>query len=256
MKLLLYILSMFRAVFLIAGMIVWMIFYFFTLIFVRHSKERALELRHTYLKYFAVPLLGLKIEKEGNPADQIVMYVANHRSFADPIVICRYLKAFVVAKAEVASYPIINYGAQLTGVLYVKRDDKNSRNTVRRMIIETIKSGYNILVFPEGTVGLKRGTLEFKSGAFAEAVKNKIPIVPIAIEYKSEADLWLIPNFVKQFLNMFAKISTHVKVSFGPKIITEDVDVAYTEAHGWIQHKMFQMQEGWSEINFDKYNNG
>ena len=97
--------------------------------------------------------------------------------------------------------------------------------------------------------------MDFKIGAFAEAVKNKIPIVPIAIEYKSESDLWLTPNFVKQFLNMFAKARTHVKVSFGPKVTAHDVEEAYKEAHGWIEQKMFEMQEGWSEINFDKYNN-
>ena len=232
-----------------------MTFYYISLIFVKHSRKRALRLRHTYLKYFAVPLLGLNIDLDGKPVAEPVLYVANHRSFTDPIVICRFLKAFVVAKAEVASYPVINYGAQLTGVLYVKRDDKSSRNSVRQMIIETIRSGYNILVFPEGTVGLKRGTLDFKIGAFAEAVKNKIPIVPIAIEYKTESDLWLTPNFVKQFLNMFAKARTHVKVAFGPKVLSHDVEEAYKEAHSWIENKMFEMQEGWSEINFDKYNN-
>ena len=54
---------------------------------------------------------------------------------------------------------------------------------------------------------------------------------------------------------MFAKVRTHVKVSFGPKVITQDVEKAFKEAHGWIENKMFEMQKDWSEINFDKYNN-
>jgi 1-acyl-sn-glycerol-3-phosphate acyltransferase len=236
-------------------MIVWMLVYFVSLIFRKHSKERALALRLHYLKYLAVPLLGLKIHVKGKPINRSALYVSNHRSFTDPIVICRYLKAFVVAKAEVASYPIINYGAQLTGVLYVKREDKSSRSSVRQMIIDTIENGYNILVFPEGTVGLKKGILDLRKGAFAEAIKNGIPIIPIAIEYKRPNALWLKANFVVQFLDMFATPITEVKLEFGDELKGKSVDETVKEVNEWYHTKLTSMQNNWSEIDYHKYQN-
>ncbi|MBK7700798.1 MAG: hypothetical protein IPJ39_19750 [Saprospiraceae bacterium] len=37
----------------------------------------------------------------------------------------------MIAKAEVAGYPIINKGAELTGVIWVDRNDQSSRTATR-----------------------------------------------------------------------------------------------------------------------------
>ena len=245
-----YPIAIFRAIMLLIGMVLYMAVYGLSLLISKHTKERALNLRANYLKYWAIPLLGIKVEIEGEPISSPALYVANHRSFSDPIVICNYLKAFVIAKAEVANYPIINKGAELTGVLYVKRNDKTSRNEVREMMIDTIGEGYNVLIFPEGTVGVEKGTIPFKVGAFAEAVKNNIPIVPIAIEYKSKKDLWLIPSFIPQFLMSYAKPFTHVKLTFGPPIVGDDVEQVVTSTKHWIDAALDHMQHDWTDISF------
>ncbi|MBK8699860.1 MAG: 1-acyl-sn-glycerol-3-phosphate acyltransferase [Saprospiraceae bacterium] len=175
-------------------MIFIMISYAVTMLWRKHSPERAFALRKTWLTYFGHPILNIHVEVSGGPIQEPALYVSNHRSFADPVILCRYLDAYVIAKAEVASYPVINKGAELTGVLYVKRDDSKSRNEVRDLMVQTIKKGYNVLVYPEGTVGIQSKTLPFKVGSFMEAARNGIPVVPIAIEYRSEKDLWLIPQ--------------------------------------------------------------
>ena len=116
--------------------------------------------------------------------------------------------------AEVANYPVINWGAKLTGVLYVKRNNKDSRNAVREMMVDTIKKGYNVLVYPEGTIGLSRQTLPFKVGSFLEATRNNLTVVPVAIEYKSDSDLWRYENFIVQFATQFSKWKSKVKKNY------------------------------------------
>lgn len=236
-------------------MVLWMLIYAIGLLFRKHTKDRALDLREHYLKYIAFPILGMKVQIKGKQSEQPALYVANHRSFSDPMIICKYIRSFVVAKAEIANYPVINQGAQLTGVLYVKREEKDSRSAVRKMIIDTIKDGYSVLVFPEGTVGVNKGTLDFKLGAFAEALKNDIPIIPIALEYKSPKDLWVIPQFVKQFLLMYAKPLTYSKMSIGVPINQDTVDATAIQAREWIEKELFAMQDNWSEVDYTKYNN-
>ncbi|MGB4960227.1 MAG: lysophospholipid acyltransferase family protein, partial [Saprospiraceae bacterium] len=180
MKIILYLVAAIRALLVFGGMAVYMLMYGLSCIIIPHSRARALNLRKHYLKFWCIPILNIKVIVTGQPIDRPALYVCNHRSFADPIVLCRYVKAFVIAKAEVMNYPIINKGAELTGVIWVNRNDQHSRNDTRNMMITVIQDGFNILVYPEGTVGKERGTLPFKKGTFKEAAANGIQVVPVA----------------------------------------------------------------------------
>jgi 1-acyl-sn-glycerol-3-phosphate acyltransferase len=244
-----------RAIIVILSMIVWMLTYSISRIFLPHTPASSLTMRRHWLRWIGFPILNLKVIINGKAAQQNAIYVANHRSFADPVVLCNFIDAYVIAKAEVANYPIINQGAKLTGVIYVKREDKESRNAVRDMMIQTIKKGNNVLVFPEGTVGVNKTTLEFRPGTFFEAAEHKVPIVPVAIDYKSEKDLWLIPNFVKLFLSQFSKWKTEVKVSIGEPLLSEDGDYLRVESRNWIDKQLSLFHTNWTEVDFTKLEN-
>jgi 1-acyl-sn-glycerol-3-phosphate acyltransferase len=248
------ILSGLRAILTILSMIGIMLKYSIVGIFKKHNAESAFKLRRDWLKHCGYPILNLKVEVENIPKEKGALYVCNHRSFVDPMVVCNYLDAYVIAKAEVADYPVINKGADMTGVLYVKRENKDSRTAVRDLMIATIQSGKNVLVFPEGTVGVNEKTLPFKTGTFHEAAEHGLAVVPIALEYKSEKDLWMEPNFVFQFLKQFTKWRTEVKVSFGPTLRSNDSEELKNLAYNWINAKLTVHRKDWSEIDFSKYN--
>lgn len=195
-----------------------------------------------------IPVLNISIEKKGEVTDNAAIYMGNHRSFADPIVVCRYLDAFVIAKAEVAKYPIINKGAELTGVIWVDRSNKNSRQETRSKLVETVQKGHNILVFPEGTVGTQATTLPFKMGTFIEAAQNGIPIVPFAIEFKSAKDLWVIPSFIPQYFYQFSKWKTSVRFYIGEPITDTDPERLQQKTQSWIDQTLLEQQKSWSEI--------
>ncbi len=244
-----YILAIIRGILAFGMMSIFILAYGISCIFIPHTKSRALKLRENYLKFIGIPILNIDIEVEGKPIETPALYVSNHRSFSDPAVACRYLRAFVLAKAEVAAYPIINKGAELTGVIWVNRNDQTSRSTARSKLVETIKSGYNILLYPEGTVGIHRETLPFKVGSFFEAAENNIPVVPIAIEYMSPKDLWVKEKFVPQYLYQFSKWKTSVKLRFGEPIISNDGNELCRQSHVWINQQLKNMQKDWKEHN-------
>ena len=232
-------------------MVVYMTVYAISCIFWKHSRERAFQLRKHYLRYYCIPILNIKIEIKGEIAKSPSLYVSNHRSFADPIVLCKYLDALIIAKAEVMNYPIINKGAELTGVIWVNRQDQVSRNHTRSKMVEAIQSGYNILVYPEGTVGKEKTTLPFRKGTFMEAAENNIQVVPLAIEFKSAKDLWVIEKFFPQYLYQFSKWKTEVKLAFGEPINSENGDQLHNEAFQWVNNEISNMQKGWSEVFHD-----
>ena len=232
-------------------MVIWMSTYFITAPILGNNQDRAFRLRRHWLKYVGIPILNLKIQVTGQaPQAGNYLYISNHRSFSDPVVLCRYIDAFVIAKAEVAQYPIINKGAELTGVLYVKRTDKSSRSETRKLLVETIKNGRNILVYPEGTVSTTKHTLPFNPGTFHSAAEEGFGVVPVAIEYKDSSDLWFYPKFVRQVFHQFSKWSTHVKLEFGEVIYDNDGDQLRKRSEEWVNTTLDKMQANWATAQY------
>lgn len=248
---LLYGLALLRGMGVILTFALFLTLYGITRIFVPHTKDSGFRLRRLWVNTIGYPLLRLKVSRKGDLHTGPALYVCNHRSFADPIIISKYLDAFIIAKAEVASYPVINKGAEVTGILYVQRDSQQSRSETRRAFVNVIKEGYNILVYPEGTISTNKSILPFKKGTFYESAAQGITVVPVALEYRDYRDLWTFSSFIKQYFQQFAKWSTEAKLSFGPAITSTDGMEIAEHCSSWIASEIAQMQEGWSRIDYD-----
>jgi len=213
-------------------------------IFFKHTPARAYKLRRFFIR-IATPILGIKIETEGAPIEGTALYLSNHRSFSDPVILCGVLDAYVIAKAEVADYPFLNKGAELTGIIYVKRDDVNSRKATRHAMVETIQKGLNVLVYPEGTTNASKRTLPYRMGTFKEAAANNIPIVPVTLEYKTKYDLWLNRGLFAQFFYQFWKWSTPVKLKFGEVHQSDDFEYLQKVCEDWTNASIEELHKGW-----------
>lgn len=247
MKVPLYLLSAVRLITCLILAIFFLLYYSISLVFRKHNQEKAFNLRRNW-SYVIFWVLGIKIECTGDIPSKPVLFVCNHRSMMDPLILSIFIKAYIIAKAEVFKYPLIGFGAKITGVIFVKREKKKSRKDTRKALVETLKSGDNVLVFPEGTTGIKRRTLAFRIGAFEELAILKLPVVPVAMEYKNRADLWLKPNMAIQLLIQFAKWRTYVKVAFGTPIISDDAMELHDKSKEFINHSMSTMQKDWHEV--------
>ncbi len=225
-------LALFRAIVCFGSILLVLILYVITIPIFGHNQVRAFNLRRNWLK-FGQRLLGIKVEYKGKPINTAALYVSNHRTLSDPIATCRVLDAFVIAKAEVADIPILNQGAKLTGVMYVKRDSKESRSSVRETTTEVLKSGQNVLVYPEGTTSGEVMPLPYRYGTFTEAIKHNIPIVPIAIEYKHQKDMWRQGKLIPQFFRQFSHLNTHILHIIGEPIEAESGEEAAQIARQW-----------------------
>ncbi len=144
------------------------------------------------------------------------IFVGNHRSYLDPAVVLRDVEALPVAKAEVADWPLIGYGAKVTGIMFVKRDSKTSRASTLDAMRKTLQMGFPVLVYPEGTTHTMPHTMEFRGGGFGLAVKEQVPVVPMAIEYFDMRDAWVGDDtFISHFMRCFGKKRTYIKIRYG-----------------------------------------
>ena len=185
--------------------------------------------------------LGLRVHWSGleNIPDEPVIYVGNHRSYMDPVVAAKHLKGVIVSKSEVAQWPLIGSAAKMTGVLFVRREDKQSRNATLNAMEKLLKEKTSILVFPEGTTTRKPGFLPFRHGAFMLAAELQVPVVPFAIEYEDPDDAWVNDDtFVRHFIQAFRKRYIDIHISVGTPMSDVEGSRLVAKAHTWISHEL------------------
>ncbi len=121
---------------------------------------------------------------ENIPTNRTVMFVANHQSDFDIMVILGKIpvqKAFV-AKKELGKVPLLGFWMKRVHCLFMDRSDmKQSMQTIIKAY-EQLKEGYNMVIFPEGTRSKGGPVKEFKAGSFKPAVKAKVPVIPITLD--------------------------------------------------------------------------
>src|SRR5688572_1676353 len=184
--------------------------------------------------------LGLRMELEGIPHPGPCLYVGNHITYIDPIVVLMYVDAKVVAKAEISKWPLVCYGASMIGTIFVKRAEKSSREEAARSIREALENQNSILVFPEGTTFAAPGTLPFRPRTFDAAFLAGVPVQPIAINYDSPTVAHIgHDTFIPHFFRLFGMKHITGKVVFGPPMYGEDT---CERARNWVEEELMKYE--------------
>lgn len=183
----------------------------------------------------ALSILNIHYQQDGHLHSGACLYVSNHRSMLDPLIQLGFINAFIVSKAEVGSYPVLGRGARETGIILVHRDDHNSRRAALDAIEETLRSGYQVLIYPEATTYGGDLTGDFKKGAIEMAYRISIPIIPVMIEYPDAGYYWTDSSLLSYFKRLFASRSTHhVSGSIGIPLASKSPDTIVEDTRAMI----------------------
>ena len=132
-------------------------------------------------------LLAFRIEQYGDIARKgSTLFVCNHNSYLDISILGAMLPASFVAKAEVRTWPLFGLLARLQRTVFIQR--RVSHTAVHRdEMVQRLKMGDNLILFPEGTSSDGNRVLPFKSAFFGVAEKDingKPPLVqPVSVSY-------------------------------------------------------------------------
>jgi 1-acyl-sn-glycerol-3-phosphate acyltransferase len=130
---------------------------------------------------------GVRIEAKGFeniPQGRPCIFMCNHVSNLDPPVVLPILpgQTSVFLKKELMSIPILGYAMRMGKFIPVERGGK--RDAAQASVAaasDALRSGLNILVFPEGTRSKDGRLSTFKKGPFFLAMETMAPVVPVAI---------------------------------------------------------------------------
>lgn len=208
-----------------------------------HDLNRAMRIRKSWARTL-LPAIGVRMHVEGKPPAEPCLLMGNHRSYLDPIVIIHDVIACPVSKAEVAAWPIVGYGAKVTGILFLKRESIGSRKKTLSGISDQVREGFAVILFPEGTTHDLPQCMEFKFGGFNLAAQESIPVAPIAIDYRNKADYWIgNDTFLPHFLKSFGEREIHVHVRYGPLLRDADPEILRKSAMNWINQELTDIRK-------------
>ncbi len=151
-------------------------------------------------------LAGVQVQVEGreNIPSQPAVFVSNHQGYFDiPVLLTALDKPHpLVAKESIKKLPLIRQWMELLGCVFIDRDNARQAVTALNTAAQALREQQrSFIIFPEGTRSRGRQVGEFKSGGFRVALKNKAPIVPVAIEGTYQAmeahHMWIHPAQVK-----------------------------------------------------------
>lgn len=131
---------------------------------------------------FTVVVRGAELAKS-----RPVLFVANHASYLDILILGSVLDACFVAKAEVATWPGFGFLARIARTVFI---DRKRGATVRErdQIGGRLAMGDSLILFPEGTSSDGNRVLPFKSAFFAVAQNRTadgapLPVQPLSVAY-------------------------------------------------------------------------
>lgn len=138
--------------------------------------------------------------------------VANHQSLADIVLIYRMRFQFKwVAKESLFDIPFLGWCMSLGKHIRLERGDFTSIKKVYREAAEWLRRGMSVLFFPEGTRSETNSLRDFQNGAFKLAIKEKVPVLPVAIRGTGDAipkGTWLFGNTISGSLRVLPAIET------------------------------------------------
>ena len=115
--------------------------------------------------------------------DQTYVFVANHNNMLDIPVVgsCIQHPWKSLVKKEILKIPFVGWIIGNISIP-VDRSSKSSRGRSLVGMVQDLKQGISILVFPEGTRNRTELPLKkFHGGAFRVAIKAQVPIIPIVM---------------------------------------------------------------------------
>jgi putative phosphoserine phosphatase/1-acylglycerol-3-phosphate O-acyltransferase len=133
---------------------------------------------------------GIDIEVEGSENlthNRPAVFIFNHQSTLDPMVLAHLLKRDVVALCEkkLAENPLLGPLLREANSIFV--DEETDQVTVLKRGLDVLDSGRSVVISPEGTRSTLGEIQPFKHGAFYLAKKAGVPVIPIVLHNVKDA---------------------------------------------------------------------
>jgi 1-acyl-sn-glycerol-3-phosphate acyltransferase len=170
---------------------VWGIFIFICHPFL-HNRENFIHSNiHLWSKFLLTFLCGVRIEITGEEhidSQGAYIIVSNHRSYTDILVggAAMPLQFRWLAKESIFKIPLIGTAMRGAGYISIVREQSMAASKSLEKVVEVLKGGTSVWIFPEGTRTPEERLRNFKRGAFIVAQQTGVPLLPVVLVHTDE----------------------------------------------------------------------
>jgi 1-acyl-sn-glycerol-3-phosphate acyltransferase len=178
---------------------------------------------HRMIRWWSTALMrifGLRSVRFGQPLRDAALFVANHTSWIDIELLHSQRAACFVAKAEIANWPLVGWLAASGGTIFHRRGSNHSLAAVMQVMVDRLRQGRSVAVFPEGGTGHNGVLKVFHARIFQAALDAEVPVQPVALRFARDgkrivdAGFREHENFLQNFLRMLGGPSMDAEVHF------------------------------------------
>ncbi len=133
----------------------------------------------------AARISGARVKRMGKPLRRDVIFIANHVSWIDILVIAGASGSAFVAKDGIRTAPLVGWLASLNRTIFVVREDRAGVAAQIDRLREALAEIWSVTIFPEGTTTDGRSLLPFKSSLLKvlEPPPEGVMVQPLMLDY-------------------------------------------------------------------------
>jgi 1-acyl-sn-glycerol-3-phosphate acyltransferase len=178
---------------------------------------------HRMIRWWSTALMrifGLRSVRFGQPLADPVLFVANHTSWIDIELLHSQRAACFVAKAEIAHWPLVGWLAASGGTIFHRRGSNHSLSAVMQTMVQRLRAGRSVAVFPEGGTGHNGVLKVFHARILQAALDAGVPVQPVALRFARQgrrivdAGFRDGENFMQNFLRLLGEPPMDAEVHF------------------------------------------
>ena len=128
-------------------------------------------------------VLGIEVRCAGTPNQGATLFIANHVSWIDILVMMSVRPMRFVSKSDVRGWPVIGWLVACGGTLFIERRSRRDALRVVHLVADALQAGDPIAMFPEGTTSDGHGVLPFHANLLQAAVATAVPVQAIALRF-------------------------------------------------------------------------
>ncbi len=130
-------------------------------------------------------IAGARAEVAGKHVRRDVVFISNHVSWIDILVIAGASGSAFVAKAEIRAAPVVGWLSTLNRTVFVSREDRSGVGGQIERLREALAETWSVTIFPEGTTDDGRSLLPFKSSLLKilEPPPSGVVVQPLVLDY-------------------------------------------------------------------------
>ena len=127
----------------------------------------------------------MKVLVKNQPAPhQAGLLVGNHLGFIDILACASIQPNLFVTSKEMRETPVLGQIVEMGGCIYVERRSRSNIQKELGEIIDFLKRGFRVVLYPEATSTNGEGVLPFKRTLISAAAHAGVPVIPYVFNFR------------------------------------------------------------------------